>query len=552
MNIVGNRTLYSIFHSHAREQPNRCWLTYESPTGELSQWTFADFLETVHQTVNLLQSYGIGTGDVVSLHLANHPAFPQVILAASYIGAIVLPTIPSSSVEEFRYFLEHSEAKLVITETIYLGKVEAAAKNRRCLILSVQGEKDLTTNYRCYETELAQQSSLVSRGDGSTDKVVQLLYTSGTTSVPKGVILTNANFVYGSEVFRAATGLRYDDHHLIALPLYHAAAHCHALWPSVITGCSVSILSRFSASRFFEQAARHEATMAALFAAPLRMLLNQPARPTDRIHRLRNVTYAQNITPSQCEEWRRRFDAPLQQLWGMTETCGLPIMSPLTGTRRLSAMGRPVLGYEIKIVDESGREVPPQQAGELIVRGIPGHSLMNGYLKNTAATTKAMRQMQDGTWLFTGDTAMYDTDGFIYFLDRSNDLIKRGGENISTIEVESVIAGLAGVADVCVVGLPDSIRDEIVAAVVVSEPDVKLTSDQIYSHCAARLAAYKIPERVEFMEALPQTSVGKIRKDIVRNSLLGLSGPDKTRSNLQAPSQKYGNEFVVNVPNMKD
>jgi carnitine-CoA ligase len=524
MDVVGNRTLYSIFRAHAAEQPNRRWLTYESPGGEVSHWTFAQFLETVHQAVNLLQGFGVGAGDVVSLHLANHPAYLQVILAASYNGAIVLPTIPSSSAEELRYFLEHSETKLVIAEAKYLAKVEAASKNSQCSILLVQGEPDLTANHSCYETKLVQQSSLVSPGDGTTDKVVQLLYTSGTTSLPKGVMLTNANFVYGSEVLRAATGLCYNDHHLVALPLYHAAAQCHALWPCVIAGCSVSILSRFSASRFFEQAAKHEATMAALFAAPLRMLLNQPARPTDRAHRLRNVTYAQNLTTSQYEEWHRRFKAPLQQLWGMTETCGLPIMSPLTGGRHLTAMGRPVLGYEVKMVDESGREVSPQCAGELIVRGIPGYSLMKGYLKNDMATTKAMRRTEDGTWLFTGDSAMYDKDGFIYFLDRSNDLIKRGGENISTIEIESVIASLPGVADICVVGLPDSIRDELVAAVIISKPNAKITIDQIRSHCGTCLAAYKIPERVEFVETLPRTSVGKIRKDIVRNNLLGLKG----------------------------
>src|SRR5690348_2080031 len=258
MDIVGNRTLYSVFLSHAKEQPNRHWLMYESPSGKISRWTFAEFLETVHQAVNLLRSFGVGTGDVVSLHLANHPVYPQLILAASFLGVIVLPTNPSSSVGELRYFLEHSEAKLVITEPKYLAKVEAASKDRGCSILLVQGKPDFSTNSSCYETELARQSGLVSRGNGSTDKVVQILYTSGTTS-PKGVALTNANFVYGGEVFRAATGLRYDDHHLIALPLYHAAAHCHALWPSVIAGCSVSILSRFSASMFFEQAARHEA-----------------------------------------------------------------------------------------------------------------------------------------------------------------------------------------------------------------------------------------------------------------------------------------------------
>ncbi len=175
--------------------------------------------------------------------------------------------------------------------------------------------------YRCYETELESQSQTVSGGEGGSDKVVQLLYTSGTTSRPKAVMLTNANFIYGSEVFRSATGLRHDDRHLIALPLYHSAAQCHALWPSVIAGCSVSILPRFSASRFFEQAARHEATMAALFGAPLRMLLNQPVQAFDRAHRLRNVTYAQNLTPGQYEDWHRRFGAPFAATLGHDGIC---------------------------------------------------------------------------------------------------------------------------------------------------------------------------------------------------------------------------------------
>jgi carnitine-CoA ligase len=520
VDIVGNRTLYSIFRSHAREQPNRLWLTYESSQGERWQWTFSEFQDTVHQAVNLLQNLGIGAGDVVNLHLTNHPAFPQVILAASYLGAIALPTSPSCSTEELRYFLDHSEAKLVITQEKYLGSVEAVAKET-CSILLLQDGYVPDSQYRCYETELDRQSSGISDGKGSSDNVVQLLYTSGTTSRPKAVMLTNANFVYGSEVFRAATGLRNDDRHLISLPLYHSAAQCHALWPSVIAGCGVSIVSRFSASRFFEQARTHDATMAALFGAPLRMLLNQPERATDRTHRLRNVTYAQNLTPAQYEDWHRRFGAPLQQLWGMTEICALPIMSPLSGERRLMAMGRPVLGYESQIVDESGHALPAHAPGQLIVRGTPGRSLMKGYLKDDAATNRTLRQIEGATWLFSGDTAMYDEDGFFYFLDRSTDMIKRSGINISTSEVESVLAALPGVADVCVCGLPDSTRDELVAAVIVKKPQAELTSDEVRSHCAAHLAAHKIPERIEFCEMLPRTSVGKVRKNVVREQLLG-------------------------------
>lgn len=521
MDIAGDRTLYSIFRSYTEIQPDHPWLTYESATGQVSEWTYAKFLREIHQTVNLLHQFGIRNGDVINLHLANHPAYPRLILAASYLGAIVLPTSPSCTAEELHYFLQHSETKLVVTHESHLSVVLTAAQQRACAIVLVR-DGFSGRQYPCLETEMDRQSTTISDGEGSSDKVVQLLYTSGTTSRPKGVMLTNANFVYGAEVFRAATGLRGDDCHLIALPLYHSAAQCHALWPSLIAGASVAIMFRFSASRFFEQAGEYRGTMAALFGAPLRMLLNQPNRPADRAHTLRNITFAQNLTCIQYEEWHRRFGAPLQQLWGMTEMAALPIMSPLTGDRRLQAMGRPVLGYESKVVDESGKEVPPYVPGQLITRGVPGHSLMKGYLKDEEATNKTIRYLEGAAWLFSGDTATYDEDGFFYFVDRSRDMIKRSGLNISTSEVESVIATLAGVADVCVCGVPDATRDECVAAVIVKKPESDLTIDRIRSHCQSNLAPYKVPERIEFCEALPRTSVGKVRKNLVRERLLNL------------------------------
>lgn len=519
MDIAGDRTLYSIFRCYAELQPDHPWLTYESATGQVSEWTYAKFLEQIHQAANLLRQIGIRNGDVVNLHLANHPAYPQLILAASCLGAIVLPTSPSCTAEELHYFLQHSEAKLVITHESHLPIAVAATKKRSCTIVLVR-DGFSCREYPCFESEMERQSTTISGGEGGSDKIVQLLYTSGTTSRPKGVMLTNANFAYSAEVFRAATGLRGDDRHLIALPLYHSAAQCHALWPSLIAGASVAIMFRFSASRFFEQAVKYGGTMAALFGAPLRMLLNQPNRPTDRTHSLRNVTFAQNLTSIQYDEWHRRFGAPLQQLWGMTEMAALPIMSPLMGERRLHAMGRPVLGYESKVVDDSGNEVPPHVPGQLITRGVPGRSLMKGYLKDEEATNNTIRYLNGAAWLFSGDTATYDEDGFFYFVDRSRDMIKRSGLNISTSEVESVIATLDGVADVCVCGIPDPTKDECVAAVIVKKPESDLTIDRIRSHCQANLAQYKVPERIEFCEALPRTSVGKIRKHLVRNRLL--------------------------------
>jgi crotonobetaine/carnitine-CoA ligase len=541
MDIVGNRTLSSIFAAYAREQPEKEWLAYEYADGTVCRWTYAEFLTSVHQAVNLLVELGIGPGDVVNLHLANHLAHVQVTLAASYLGAVVVPTNPVSTVDELGYVLEHSEAKLILTEASCREAALAAAARAGvervilCAGSAVRGsdvrsseagadqqppsEVGSRSDLPVYEVELARQSAIPPEGSGAADRVVQLLYTSGTTARPKGVMLTNASLIYGAEVFRAASGLRADDRHLIALPLFHAAAQCHALWPTLIAGASLAILPRFSASRYFEQAATYDATMAALFGAPLRMLLNQPERPTDRAHPLRNVTFAQSLTAEQYETWHRRFGAQLQQLWGMTETVGLPLMSPLTGRRNLRAMGRPVVGYELKVVDGVGNEVAPGELGQLIVRGTPGRTLMLGYLKNPAATAETLRPAADGTWLYSGDTVRADADGFVYFVDRGRDLIKRAGENVSSTEVEGVILGCPGVLDACVIGVPDAIRDEAIVAVVVRRPDSELTTEAVRAHCAQRLAPFKVPERVEFVEALPRTSVGKIQKNLVRAGL---------------------------------
>jgi len=260
-------------------------------------------------------------------------------------------------------------------------------------------------------------------------------YTSGTTSKPKGVLLTHANYLYGGEVMAKAMRVEPTDRHLLVLPLFHAGAQLHAFLPMLLVGGSLTVVERFSASRFVEQAIQHEATLAALFAAPIRMLLAQPPTPRDGQTRLRAVSYAQNITPQQWEEWDQRSGARLMQIWGMTETMSLPLMHPLDLPPKPLAMGMPVLGYECKVLDESGKEVPPGIVGELVVSGVPGVSLMKGYFKNDAATADALR---DG-WLHTGDQAYMDEEGWFFFVDRKKDMIKRAGENVSASEVEETL-----------------------------------------------------------------------------------------------------------------
>lgn len=520
MDITYNRTLYSIFAAYAEQQPHKDWLIFERADGQVLRWTYAEFLESVHRAANLLYSLGVGEGDTFSLNLSNHAAYPQLILAASYLGAVAVPSNPISTYDELRFLIEHSKSKVIFTEVGCLEIVrEVAASLGIDHVLVCQTGDEVTREAQIYENALAAQSSSLPTGAGGSLKSLEILYTSGTTSRPKGIVLTNANIIYSVECLRACIGITSEDRHLIVLPLFHGAAQIHALWVSMIACASVAIMPRFSASRFFDQTIRYDATMAALFGAPLRMLLNQPKRPTDSAHRLRNITFAQNLTPAQYQEWQRRFKVPLQQLWGMTETCSVPIVSPLTGQRNLLAMGRPVLGYEIKIVDEYDQEVPSGQSGQLIVKGTPGVSLMRGYLNDPDGTQSILRQTADGTWLYSGDTVYADEQGFIYFVDRNKDLIKRAGERISSTEIESVLLRHPEVQDACVISLPDALRDEMIVAVIVPQADCRLDGEAIIEFCKGQLSAFKVPERVVFVDSLPRTSVGKIQKNLVREQI---------------------------------
>jgi crotonobetaine/carnitine-CoA ligase len=236
----------------------------------------------------------------------------------------------------------------------------------------------------------------------------------------------------------------------------------------------------------------------------------QARHPDEARTRLRACSYAQNITREQFDEWHARFRAPLMQIWGMTETMSLPLMHPLDLPPKPLSMGMPVLGYEVKIIDEAGREVAPGTTGELIVRGVPGVSLMKGYFKNEEATVATLR---DG-WLYSGDQAYADADGWFFFVDRKKDMIKRAGENVSASEVEDVLKQHPAVFDAAVVGVPDPVRDQSIKAYVIVREPAAVAAPELIAWCRQRLSAFKVPEVIELRETFPRTSVGKIQKHL--------------------------------------
>ena len=505
--IVGNRTLRSVLEYRARTAPERTFLIYDDLDGEVTRLSYGAFDAQVNRAAHLLLGLSVRSGDKINLHLPNCPAFLYLWFGAAKIGAVIMPTNVAATADELAFMVEHSESALAFTYAAHaqlLGEVKGRCHGLREVLYCDPAE--------VFEARLAEHPRTPPPGDCASRDEVAILYTSGTTARPKGVLVTNANYLYAGETVAKAIRLAPEDRHFVTMPLFHGNAQYYSTMSALVSGASMALMARFSASAYFERCIHHRCTVTSLFAAPIRMLLAQPPDPGAASNRLRAAVFAQNVTATQLDEWHARFGAPLLQLWGMTETMGTPLMNPIDGERRNMTMGLPTLGYEVQVVDEQGKPVTDGEVGQIVVRGEPGESLMKGYFKNPEATAETLR---DG-WLWSGDNARRDADGYFVFVDRAKDMIKRSGENVAASEVEAVILTHPKVFDCAVIGVPDPIRDEAIKAFVVIEAGEQLTAEEVIEWCGERLARFRVPEQVAFRDALPRTSVGKIQKHLLR------------------------------------
>jgi len=508
----GHRTLASLWRTRVELSGDQPFLIFDDPDGDVRELSYREFDALIDRAAGVLQNLGVSRGDRVCLHLDNCVEFPALWFGAARLGAVMMPTNMASTVDELEYLVEHSGSRLLFTQAPYQADAETAAA--RCpgveeIVICGPGAAGHPSLDALLETAPAPVPPAAIE---PTDDAA-ILYTSGTTARPKGVQVTHANYIYAGETVAKAIRLAPSDRHLTVLPLFHGNAQYYSTMSTLVSGASMVLCPRFSASRYFAAASRHGCTVGSLFAAPLRMLLAQPRDEAARDNRLRVVIYAQSITPAQEQEWLDRFDAPLLQIWGMTETMGPPLMNPVDYERRNQSMGLPVMGYEVGLLDEDGGFIEDaERTGEIAVRGVPGWSLMKGYYRNPEATAETLH----GEWLRSGDNARRDADGYFHFVDRAKDMIKRSGENVAASEVESVVMQHPAVFECAVIGVPDEIRDEKIKAVVVLKEGAAADAPELGAWCAERLSKFRLPEIFEFRDQLPRTSVGKIQKHILR------------------------------------
>jgi crotonobetaine/carnitine-CoA ligase len=514
--IVAGRTPYGILAGGADRHPDRELLVYEHDDATVTTYTWSDVAAEVRVAAARLSAHGVGAGDRVVVHLPNRPQFVFVWLALGRLGAVMVPTNLASSPPELAYIAGHSGAVLAVGDRAGWDELAAAADRQGIPV----ADWDAPHEPRPHPDAAVEQDPLREHA---------VIYTSGTTARPKGVRVTAGNYVYAGEVYASALRVAPVDRTLTVLPLFHANAQYYSVMGALVSGATILLMPRFSASRWPGQVVRHRATLANLFGAPLRMLLACGVLEGWSCDHLRAVMFAQSLTDAEAEQWEALTGVPLIQGYGMTETIGPPLMNSLGEPRRVSAVGRPTLGYRIRLVAEDGRPVRDGEPGELLVGGEPGVSLMAGYLDDPDATEAAM----NGGWLRTGDILRLDADGLYTFVDRRKDLIKRAGENVAASEVEAVLLAHPAVRDAAVFGIPDAIRDEeIVACVTVVEP---VAASALVDWCRGRLAAFRVPGRIVVVDEMPRTPVGKIQKHVLRGDVLATANGDASAADGAGP-----------------
>ena len=493
------------WHRATTAAADRPFLVWEGSDGATCQWSYAGFGELADDVARFLASRGVQPGDAVHVALTNSPAFVAVWLAVTVLGATLVPSDPEASARELADCMRRTRAVVGIGSVRRAAGYRAAAQGQRSLHVALVDEDD--TVLSPIRPGGPGGGTLPATPPGPGERLA-IMFTSGTTSQPKGVVLTQANYAFTGDVMAAAAGLGPDDRQLVVLPMFHANAQYYSFAAAISVGASVALISRFSASGFTGQAVRHRATHASLFAAPIRMIL---ARSPDRpgAIRLRHCWYAQNLTAAQYDGISGLLGCRPRQLYGMTETGPAVITShPLEAAA--DVMGTVTPGCAVELRDPgTGAGVTAGEVGEIVVGGERGHQVFSGYLDDQDTTERSF----DGGWFRTGDLAYVDDEGRFMFAGRRGDVLKVSGENVSIVEVESVLAAHPAVFEAAVVGEPDPVRDEVpVAYVVPHETSSGDLAEELTAWCAARLSPAKRPREIRFVPELPRTSVGKVRK----------------------------------------
>ena len=498
-------TLHGVLASRARRDPGRPLLLFQDQV-----WSWGRFAEAAERAAGALAGRGIGKGDKLAVMAPNSDAYAILFVALARLGAVLVPVNPEFGVSETGYVLQHAGVAAIACtpETHSVARQACEGLATPLWFMLLDGSAAGVPSF----LELLDSAPRAPRpATGGPDDVCVILYTSGTTGFPKGVMHSQRNFVLAGEGFVERMHLQPEDRLLCILPLFHINALFYSLGGTLAAGASIVLTTRFSASSFWSLAARSGATEVNIIAAVGNILARRPRSEFVPGHRVSKV-YGAPVPPEAADVFRHEFGvSKLIDGYGMTEIPGA-CSNPFLGPHKIGSLGKAALHpdhripfAELRVVDEEGRGVPDGQVGELLVRT---PIVMKGYYRDPDQTAAAFR---DG-WFITGDLVRRDPDGFYHFVARKQDIIRRRGENIAGAELDRVLGQHPGVAEAAAIAVPSDLGEDEILVAVVAQADAKLTVHDIGTWCAEHLAPAKVPRYVVFVDSLPHTPTHRVAK----------------------------------------
>ncbi|MDT9592653.1 class I adenylate-forming enzyme family protein [Nocardioides zeae] len=500
------------------EHGDRPFLVFRADDGTTTSWTYAEFDDVVARVAGTLRARGVVPGTSVHLVLRSCPAFVALWLAVARLGAWMVPVDPASAARDVAGQVRRVQPVLGVAAASRLGVYTEGADGTPVVALAEDA------------TDLAPGAPLVSEAEpvvaaypASPEHRLAVMFTSGTTSEPKGVVLTQACYATVAAAMAAAVDLRPEHRWYVTLPMFHANAQYYCFAPAVQVGASVAMTASFSASGWVSGARDLEVTHASLFAAPVRMILARCPEDEEPLA-LQHVWYAQSLGA----EHHRRFGALAgtlpRQLYGMTETVAV-VTADRNDPPVHDLIGPPVPGRRVRLVDAAGGIVTQAGVpGELQVGGERGRDLFAGYLDAPEINARAFEPVEPSeptpggderrVWFRTGDLAAWEPGvDSLRFVGRVDDVIKVAGENVSLTEVEAALAQAPGVLEVAVVAQPDPVRDQVpVAYVVAKDRAAPPATADLEAYAVSVLAPAARPRAWHLIDELPRTGVGKVRR----------------------------------------
>jgi long-chain acyl-CoA synthetase len=495
-------TVFELVEGQAASRPDAI---YAIDTDGEQSITFAGLRESCHHLGAALAAIGVLLGETVCLVMPNGLQTLRVLLGTMHAGCCVSPVNLLSEPEQMSYVLEHSDCRLVVTSPDWAERVRAALarfdREVRVVVLAADGDVS------ALRAALPAPVLIADRQPPAAGATALLMYTSGTTGVPKGVMLTQANLAANAKAISREHELVEDDRVLAVLPLYHINAFAVTMLAPLAHGGSLAMAPKFSASRFWRQAIDLRCTWINVVPTIISYLLEgatPPRASLDRIRFCRSASAA--LPPEHHHAFEAKFGVGIVETMGLTETVAPAFSNPLApGSRKVGSVGR-ASGGEAAVVDGALMPVAHGTTGEFVVRG---PNVMRGYYKDDEATRATLTP--DG-WLRTGDLGYRDADGFFFVTGRIKELIIKGGENIAPREIDEVLLTHPAVLEAAAVGIPDRHYGQEILACVVLRNSVACSATELGAFCAERLGRYKTPSVFRFVDSLPRGPSGKVQR----------------------------------------